>query len=432
MTELGNAHHWLSDWLFNIGLAPQYVSTVALGIDISILVFVAILADVLTKRVVLRAIEKVVKKSKTSFDDIFFEKRVFDALAHLAPAMVVDLGAPLVFEAYPDVVEGLSKAIQLYVIVVVVWMVSSFLDVALELSYRNPYLKDKPMLSYVQLGKLVAYAVAGVMVFSIVFSESPLVVLSAFGAAGAVLLFVFKDTILGLVASIQISVNDILRVGDWVTMDKYKADGDVIKITLNTIEIQNWDKTISTIPTYAFVSDSFKNWRGMSDSGGRRIKRSIYLSVSSIRFCDQKMLERFRNFELMGDYIELRSEEITKYNHDKGVDKTYPLNGRHLTNIGIFRVYAEKYLKNNKHLRSDMTCMVRQLAPTELGVPIEIYCFTNTVKWLEYESIQSDIFDHLLASAKLFDLEVFQRPSGSDFAQLRAATLPDEKTSAKN
>lgn len=412
--------HWMNDWLINIGLPQDLIPTVTLGVDISILITVALLADLITKRVILRLIEKAVKRSNSTLDDIFFEMKVFDALAHLAPAIVIRLGAPYVFEDYPDFIANLSKFLQLYTIVIVVWVASSFLDALLQLSHRNPYLKDKPVLSYVQLAKLISYGLAGVMIFSILFSKSPLVVLSAFGAAGAVLLFVFKDTILGLVASIQISVNNTLRVGDWVSMEKYNADGDVIKITLNTIVVQNWDKTISTIPAYAFVSDSFKNWRGMSDAGGRRIKRSLHISVTSVRFCDQKMLDRFQNFQLLGDHISSRSAEIAEYNQDRKVDKTYPLNGRHLTNLGIFRAYAEQYLKSNPNIRKDMTCMVRQLAPTELGIPLEIYCFTTTIEWLHYENIQSDMFDHLLAAAKLFELEVFQRPSGADLARLKS------------
>ena len=424
--DMNGAEHCVSDWLISLGLATELVSPVAFGIDVLILGLVALLADVFSKRVILRGVEKAVKKSSSSLDDIFFDKKVFDALAHLAPALVIEIGAPFVFEEYPEFITGLSKFIQLYTIVIVVWVISSFLDALLELSYRNPYLKDKPMLSYVQLGKLVSYCLAGVMMFSILFSKSPLVVLSAFGAAGAVLIFVFKDTILGLVASIQISVNDTLRVGDWVSMEKYNADGDVIKITLNTIEVQNWDKTISTIPAYAFVSDSFKNWRGMSESGGRRIKRSIHISVASIKFCDQEMLEQFNKFQLLEEYISSRSEEIAKYNEDKQADKTYPLNGRHLTNIGVFREYASRYLKANTNIRTDMTCMVRQQAPTELGIPLEVYCFTNTIEWLPYENIQSDIFDHLMATASLFDLEVFQSPSGSDFGKLGPKSSEDD------
>jgi miniconductance mechanosensitive channel len=419
--ELIEMDHWMSDWLLGIGLSTEIVPTVAFGLDIFILIFVALLADIVAKRLVLRGIEKAVKKSSSTLDDIFFDKKVFDALAHLAPAIVIELGAPFVFEDYPSFINGISKFIQLYTIVIVVWVVSSFLDALLELSHRNPYLKDKPMLSYIQLGKLISYCLAGVMMFSILFSKSPAVVLSAFGAAGAVLIFVFKDTILGLVASIQISVNDTLRVGDWVSMEKFNADGDVIKITLNTIEVQNWDKTISTIPAYAFVSDSFKNWRGMSESGGRRIKRSVHISLSSVKFCNQEMLEQFKKFQLLEDYISSRSDEVSKYNEDQKVDKTYPLNGRHLTNLGIFRVYAERYLQANTNIRTDMTCMVRQQAPSEVGIPLEVYCFTNTIEWIPYENIQSDIFDHLIATASLFDLEIFQSPSGSDFGQLNSS-----------
>jgi miniconductance mechanosensitive channel len=414
-------NHWMSDWLLSLGLPLEIIPTVALGLDVCILVFVALLADVIAKRLVLRGVEKAVKKSSSTLDDIFFDKKVFDALAHLAPAIVIELGAPFVFEDYPSFTNGISKFIQLYTIVIVVWVVSSFLDALLELSHRNPYLKDKPMLSYIQLGKLISYCLAGVMMFSILFSKSPAVVLSAFGAAGAVLIFVFKDTILGLVASIQISVNDTLRVGDWVSMEKFNADGDVIKITLNTIEVQNWDKTISTIPAYAFVSDSFKNWRGMSESGGRRIKRSVHISLSSVKFCNQEMLNQFKKFQLLEDYISSRSDEVSKYNEDQKVDKTFPLNGRHLTNIGIFRVYAERYLQANTNIRKDMTCMVRQQAPSEVGIPLEVYCFTNTIEWIPYENIQSDIFDHLIATASLFELEVFQSPSGADFGQLNSS-----------
>jgi miniconductance mechanosensitive channel len=419
--EVNEMNHWMSDWLLSLGLPLEMVPTVAFGLDVCILVFVALMADVLAKRVILRGIEKAVKKSSSTLDDIFFDKKVFDALAHLAPAIVIELGAPFVFEDYPSFINGISKFIQLYTIVIVVWVVSSFLDALLELSHRNPYLKDKPMLSYIQLGKLISYCLAGVMMFSILFSKSPAVVLSAFGAAGAVLIFVFKDTILGLVASIQISVNDTLRVGDWVSMEKFNADGDVIKITLNTIEVQNWDKTISTIPAYAFVSDSFKNWRGMSESGGRRIKRSVHISLSSVKFCNQEMLEQFKKFQLLEDYISSRSDEVSKYNEDQKVDKTYPLNGRHLTNLGIFRVYAERYLQANTNIRTDMTCMVRQQAPSEVGIPLEVYCFTNTIEWIPYETIQSDIFDHLIATASLFELEVFQSPSGADFGQLNGS-----------
>ncbi len=418
LENLGS-EHWMTDWLINLGVTESLVPLVALFLDTSILVLVAILADVLTKRLVLPMIERIVRRSRTTFDDIFFEKKVFDALAHIAPAIVIRIGAPLVFNEFPDFLTTLYKVIEVYIIIIVVLVIGSFLDALLELSQRSKFFRDKPVLSYVQLGKLISYLVAAIMIFSTIFNKSPLVVFSALGAVAAVLIFVFKDTILGLVASIQISANDLLRVGDWVSMEKYSADGDVVKITLNSIIVQNWDKTISTIPSYAFVSDSFKNWRGMSESGGRRIKRTLNLSISSIQFCDQQMLDRFSKFQLLEDYVEERSAEILRYNEDRKVNKTYPLNGRHLTNVGVFREYAERYLKANKNIRSDMTLMVRQLGSSELGVPLEIYCFTNTIEWIPYENIQSDIFDHLLAAAALFDLDVFQSPSGKDFGRLK-------------
>lgn len=411
-----NADHWVSDWLRNMGLREDLVSWTAMGVDILILAAVAMLVDLFAKRIVLKAIQKAVSKSETDLDDVLFEKQVFDALIHIAPALVVQIAAPFVFDDFPEFVAWISKAVYVYIIGSVVWFASSLLNALHEFALRSPFFRDKPILSYVQVGKIITYIVAGVLIFSVLFDRSPLVVLSAFGAVAAVLLFVFKDTILGLVASVQISANDMLRVGDWVTMEKYAADGDVIKITLNTITIQNFDKTISHVPSYAFVSDSFKNWRGMSDSGGRRIKRSLMVNASTVRFCDQEMLERFSKFELLADYIASRSKEIEEYNANRKADKTYPINGRHMTNIGVFRRYIECYLTEHPHIRKDMSLMVRQLNPTEFGIPLEVYCFTNTTAWAEYEGIMSNVFDHLLAAAPLFDLRIFQRPSGYDFA----------------
>jgi len=410
-----NLDHWMTNWLLARGVPEELVSLTALGIDIIILIFFAWLADVIAKRVVLRAIEKAVSRTETDLDDVLFEKKVFNALVHIAPAIVINLGAPYVFSGFTEFLPWISKAVNTYVIITIVWFISSLLNALYEFSQRSAYFRDKPILSYVQVGKLVSYIIAGILLFSVLFEKSPLVVLSAFGAVAAVLLFVFKDAILGLVASIQISANDMLRVGDWVTMDKYQADGDVIKITLTTIVVQNWDKTLTTIPSYAFVSDSFKNWRGMSDSGGRRIKRTLLINASTVRFCDQEMLERFARFELLADYIDSRSKEIAQYNEDRKADKTYPINGRHMTNLGVFRKYMENYISASPRIHQGMTKMVRQLESSEFGIPMEVYCFTATTAWLEYEGIQSDLFDHFIAAAPLFDLKVFQRPSGYDF-----------------
>ena len=238
------------------------------------------------------------------------------------------------------------------------------------------------------------------------------------GALTAVSMLVFKDTILGFVASIQLSANDMIRVGDWVSIPKFGADGDVIKITLNTVKVQNWDKTISTIPTYSFVSDSFKNWRGMADAGGRRIKRSIVLKSGSIKFCSPDMILRFQKLHLISDYIINKENEIAKFNGQQSVDKSISMNGRHLTNIGIFRTYSQNYISSLEAIHPDLTCMVLQKQGNEYGVPLEVYCFTKTTEWQEYESVQGDIFDHLYAAAKEFELEVFQHPSGGDLQKL--------------
>ncbi len=414
MQEL-NLDHWLSQRLLDWGVPESLVDITALGIDLVILGIIALLADFVGKQVILRAIRKAVSRSETDFDDVLFENRVFDALVHIIPALVVQAGAPIVFDDFPEVVPWISRAVYLYIIGSVVWFVSTLLDATHQFALRSEFFKDKPILSYVQVGKLVTYIMAGILAFSVLFDKSPLVVLSAFGAVAAVLLFVFKDTILGLVASIQISANDMLRVGDWITMEKYVADGEVVKITLNTITIQNFDKTISHVPSYAFVSDSFKNWRGMAESGGRRIKRALLINVSTVRFCNQEMLERFSKFQILEEYIDSRSKEIAEYNASCKADKTYPINGRHMTNLGVFRKYVEQYLMANPNIRKDMGLIVRQLNPTEFGIPLEIYCFANTTVLNDYENIQSDVFDHLLASASLFDLQVYQRPSGYDF-----------------
>jgi miniconductance mechanosensitive channel len=414
MQEL-NLDHWLGQRLLDWGVPESLVAITALGIDLAILGVIAFLADLVGKQVILRVIRKAVSSSETDFDDVLFDNRVFDALVHIVPALVVQAGAPIVFDDFPEVLPWISRVVYLYIIASVVWFVSTLLDATHDFALRSEFFKDKPILSYVQVGKLVTYIMASILAFSVLFDKSPLVVLSAFGAVAAVLLFVFKDTIMGLVASIQISTNDMLRVGDWVTMEKYSADGEVMRITLNTITIQNFDKTISHVPSYAFVSDSFKNWRGMAESGGRRIKRSMLINVSTVRFCDQEMLERFSKFQLLDGYIESRSREIAQYNEDSKADKTYPINGRHMTNLGVFRKYIEQFLLGNPNIRKDMALVVRQLDPTEFGIPLEIYCFSNTTVMNDYENIQSDVFDHLLASASLFDLQIYQRPSGYDF-----------------
>jgi miniconductance mechanosensitive channel len=307
-------------------------------------------------------------------------------------------------------------------------VVVSFISALTIFLSRSPKFKDKPIASFTQLAKIIIWSVGGIILFGILFGKNPLTLFTALGAVSAVLILVFKDTILGFMASIQLTVNDMVRIGDWVSVPQYGADGDVIEINLTTVKVANWDKTISTVPTYSFVSDSFKNWRGMQESGGRRIKRAVYIKISTVRFCNQEMLDRYCNVRLVQDYIKQRQKEIEAYNLEKNIDtKASMVNGRRMTNIGIFRAYVLNYLQQNPNINHDMTCMVRQLEATEKGVPLEIYCFSKIKAWVDYERIQSDLFDHILAAVHQFDLEIFENPAGSDWHQLKIKTEQNDQ-----
>jgi len=256
------------------------------------------------------------------------------------------------------------------------------------------------------------------VIIAIIIGKNPMSLLVGLGASAAVLMLVFKDTILGLVASVQLSANNMVKPGDWIEMPSRNADGTVLEITLNTVKVQNWDRTISTIPTYAMVSESFHNWKGMEESDGRRIKRSVFIDKKSVSFCSDEMLERFRKIHILKEYIDEKTAEIKQYNEERGIDSSIPVNGRRLTNIGVFRKYMELYLKNNPKINQEATCMVRQLQPTERGIPMEIYCFSNEKTWVLYEGVQADIFDHVFAIVPEFGLKLFQNPSGDDFRAL--------------
>ncbi len=413
-----NTDHWMIHSITEFGVSVEMASWVALALDLTILILVAIIVDVVARKIILRLVKALVTKSKTEIDDVFFENRVFRSMAHILPALVFLIGSPIVLKDFPVALEYVTKLSYVLMVIAIAFVFNSFVNSVHVLLLKNPVLKDKPVQSYVQVAKLIGYLIAGVLIISTLLGKSPVVVLSAFGAVAAVLIFVFKDTILGLVASIQISVNDLVRVGDWVSMEKFAADGDVIDISLNTIKVQNWDKTISTIPTYMFTADSFKNWRGMQEAGGRRVKRAINIKISTVRFCTPEMIERFSKFRLLAGYLKERGEEIARHNQELNSDLNYPINGRHLTNLGVFREYASRYIAANTNTHQGMTKMVRQLAPTSEGVPIELYFFTKTIVWEEYEIIQADVFDHLLASVHLFDLDVFESPTGADFKEL--------------
>jgi|TARA_B110000263_G_scaffold36392_1_gene28083 miniconductance mechanosensitive channel len=394
------------------GLGLEMAHYVLLAIGSIFLLLVCLLGNFVTKKFIVKGIQKLIRNSKNDWDDILLEKKVFHSLSTLVPLIFIQYLSIPILSNFSFLIPFVHIVVKVSLVLVIASVMIKTLKTLDEVSTRIPYFKDKPIGSYVQLVNIMINVVAAILIFATILNRDPLALLGALGALTAVLMLVFKDTILGLVASIQLSSHDMVRVGDWVSMPKYETDGDVLEITLNTVKIQNWDKTISTIPTYAFISGSFKNWRGMADSKGRRIKRSVNINMMSIRFCTDEEITQYKSVELLKDYIESIQNEISSHNETNRHDKAYLLNGRNLTNIGLFREYAHQYLSANENLRMDLTLMVRQLEPTENGLPIEVYCFSNNIEWVEYERIQADIFDHLLSSISNFDLEIFQNPTG--------------------
>ncbi|HHZ89895.1 TPA: mechanosensitive ion channel family protein [Candidatus Poribacteria bacterium] len=343
----------------------------------------------------------------------------------LAKRLTLFFFACISYAALPFILIGYNTVIQLArninmvcLILVGTLVISSFLDLFLTIYGSSKTSHDIPLKATVQVIKIVVYFVCGIFIVSLILNKTPLYLLSGLSALGAVLLLVFRDSILGFVAGIQLIANRMVAKGDWIEMPKYDADGDVIEIALTTVKVQNWDKTIATIPTYALIGESFKNWRGMKESGGRRIKRTINIDVSTIKFCNEEMLKRFSEIQYIANYIQIKKEELSTYNDENEVDNTSLANGRRLTNVGTFRAYTVAYLRNHPMISQEMTFLVRHLAPAGYGLPIEIYVFSKDTIWVNYEGIQADIFDHLLAVVPEFDLKVFQNPSGSDFHRL--------------
>lgn len=410
--------HWAYDWFLKIGVEKDYAQYLTVALDLVLLLIIALVVDLIIRKVILSFVKRYVKKSKNEYDDIFLEKRVFAGLGHIVPALIVYNTLPYILDGVALSASLVQKGITIYIIVVFLMVVARFLRAVEYIGLRTTRFQGKPISSYIQVFILVSYIVGGVFIVSMLVGKSPLAIITAFGAATAVILLIFRDTILGLVASIQISANDMVRLGDWVSMDKYGADGDVIEINLTTVKVRNWDKTITTVPTYAFISDSFKNWRGMQTMGVRRIKRALYIDLSTVKFVDDDLRNRFKKYERVREYVGKRQQEIDTYNQERNVDKEELLNGRHMTNLGVFRRYALAYLEEHPKIDQKETVMVRQLQPTETGLPLEVYCFSSDIAWENYEGIQSDIFDHLIAAASKFELRIFQNPTGADFNRI--------------
>jgi len=405
---------YINKLLVNRGVNENISKFLSFGILTLIVILICLLVHFIIKKVIFKYMTRIVKRTKYEWDDLLLNSKLFDRVANFVPGIIVYNFAP----AFPDITVLIERCASVYILIVLALMINELLDAVNDIYRTYPISRVRPITGFLQVVKIVTFSILGIILIANLMNESPLILLSGIGAFAAVFSFVFKDTILGFIAGIQLTTNDMLRIGDWIEMEKYGADGDVIDIALNTIKVQNFDKTIVTIPAYAFVSDSFKNWRGMKEYGGRRMKRSLYIDVNSIGFCTPEMIEKFKKIHYLEDYITQKENEIREYNEVNEVNTELLVNGRHMTNIGTFRAYIINYIKNHPGLQEDATQIVRQLPPGEHGLPLEIYAFTNTTDWATYENIQSDIFDHIISVAGEFGLRLFQNPSGYDVRKI--------------
>jgi len=410
MKELLGAQ--LKNWLLSEGFSNDWAVIFQSAIAIVMVLLVAWLSDLIAKRILIAFITKVVRKTKTHWDDIMLERKVFNKISHFAPALIIYTSASFIDrETWSNFVEN---GAYVYMIVLAIMLLDTFLNAGNDIYNTMPVSKTRPIKGYLQIVKIFFYSLGIISIIAKFIDRDPLTIIAGMGAFAAVILLIFKDTILGFVASIQLSANKMVNIGDWISMPSKGADGTVIDISLNTVKVQNWDKTISTIPTYALVSESFNNWKGMEESGGRRIKRHFNIDVKSIHFLSEEDMDRFEKIKLIQDYVSEKKTEIRSLNPEGEI----PVNQRRLTNIGTFRKYVEAYLHDNPKIHKNMTFLVRQLQPSEKGLPIEIYVFSNDQAWANYEAIQADIFDHILAIVPEFNLKVFQNPTGDDFQKL--------------
>ncbi len=403
------------NWLLELGIDSTWATLlreVLVGLFILVL---AIIGFFITKGLLIKAIHIIIKKTKNKWDDKLIEEKIFTRLAYLAPALIINFLAAHYFSQYEIAVYIISLVVYIYMVIIVLHVIIALTNVFYIIYSAQDIAKTKPIRGYIQVVKIVVYILAGIVIISILLGKNNFGWLAGFGAFSAILLLVFKDTILGFVGGIQLSANNMVKVGDWIEMDKFGANGTVIDISLTSVKVQNWDKTITTVPTYALVTDYFINWRGMEESGGRRIKRSINIDMNSIKFCTPEMLERFKKFQHVAEYVKKTEKEVEAFNKKYNIDNSILVNGRRQTNIGIFRAYLKGYLHRDPNISDNMTFLVRQLQQSEKGLPIQIYVFSKVQDWSPYEDIQSDIFDHILAVIPEFDLKVFQTPSGTDF-----------------
>ncbi|WP_396140546.1 mechanosensitive ion channel family protein [Flavobacterium sp.] len=409
---------WCYPLLKKLDLGETISSYLSLAINIFILSVLAYVIYLIFSYILVRTMIILARKTKTKFDDLLVSNKTAKYIAHLIPLLFIYKSVPIILENFVYWESIFGKLVEIYIVLLSLWIIKTIFNALRDHLKQNPRYSDKPIDSYIQVIMIVLWIFAFIFVVSKIFDVKTGTMLGTFGAISAIIILIFRDTILGFVASVQVSLNDMVRIGDWITFDKFGADGDVIEINLATVKVRNFDNTTTTIPTYSMISDSFRNWRGMLNSDGRRIKRHILIKASSIRFLDVNELQDLKKIQLISNYINLRQTEIDKFNKTHQVDKSVLINGRNMTNFGVFRKYITQYLSQYPGLNKEMILLCRQLQPTPQGVPLEIYTFSNDKRFENYEYIMADIFDHVFASIRYFDLEIYEMPSGkNDFVE---------------
>lgn len=408
----------INEGLVALGLDQSLVNDLDQTVALVLIVVVAFLGDVVCRQIILKLVSRLVKQTKATWDDIVFDRKVMIYLSHMVPPVLIYIFVPIAIFGV-ETLDFVQRMCLIYIIAVFLRFISVFMTAVYRVYSERDEFRDRPLKGLLQTAQIIVFFVGGIAIVSILINRSPVVLLTGLGASAAILMLVFKDSIMGFVSGIQLSANNMLMVGDWIAMPKYGADGTVIEVTLSTVKVRNFDNTITTIPPYALVSDSFQNWRGMQESGGRRVKRSINIDMNSVKFCTSEMLDKYRKIRLLKTYVEETEQVISAYNKEHDIDNSVLVNGRRQTNLGVFRAYLTNYLKSLPAVNQELTCMVRQLQPTEQGIPLELYFFSSIKEWVPYEGVQADVFDHVLAIISQFDLRVFQNPTGEDFKALR-------------
>lgn len=418
---MDNLREWAYNFLQFLGASPEKADRLDNLFILAFILLIAYLINYVCRNIILKIFGHIAAKTKTIWDDLIIERKIIHKMINIVPSIFIYTMLPFAFseENHAELLDLLKRLCQVYIIAISLRFIYASLGLIHEVYSQKESLKNKPLKGFVQIMQITVIIIGIIAIIGILINQPIKGLLTGLGASAAILTLVFKDTILGFIAGIQLSTNDMLRPGDWITMEKYKADGVVIEVTLYAVKVRNWDNTVTTVPPYALVSDSFQNWRSMFESGGRRSKRSINIDMNSVRFCTPEMLEKFRKISLITDYIDSKEEELKAYNEEHNIDSSVLVNGRRQTNLGVFRNYLLRYLKSYPGINHDLMCMVRHLQPTDKGIPIELYFFSEDRTWVVYETLQADIFDHVLAIVPEFELRVFQDISGNDLRQLK-------------